>query len=569
MTGTPAPESHPGTAARPRTATDDVADAYVRTLADLSPMFATEAGLPGREDALDDHSPEGLAAFTQAARAALTALDSVTPTDEVDRVTQHAMRERLGLEIELAEAGEDLADLNVIASPVQTIREVFDLMPTDSAEAWATIAGRMQAVPGAIEGYVESLRRGASQGRVAAIRQVEACITEADGLAGAEGFWQQLADGARIDGQAPPDGVVAALAQGATAARAGYAALADALRELAPVAPVRDAVGRERYERFSRTFVGAEVDLDETYEWGLAELKSIVAEQQVLAEKISGPGASIEQAMAELDADPTRLLHGTDALQEWMQTTADEAVTALAGTQFDIPDPVRTIECCIAPTESGGIYYTPPSGDFSRPGRMWWAVPSGVTEFATWREKTTVYHEGVPGHHLQVGQTIYRAETLNDWRRMACWVSGHGEGWALYAERLMQDLGFLDDPADAIGMLDGQRLRAARVVIDIGVHLGKPCPPQWGGGTWDAEKAWPFLDANVNMPEGFKRFELNRYLGWPGQAPSYKVGQRLWEQLREETRAREGAEFDLARFHRRALDVGSVGLDTLRMALLD
>ncbi|SEE97723.1 DUF885 domain-containing protein [Ruania alba] len=560
MTGTPG--------SRPRTATDAVADDYVRTLTELSPMFATEVGLPGREDALDDHSPDGLAALTQAAYDTLRALDAVTPADEVDRVTQHAMRERLGLEIELAEADEHLADLNVIASPVQSIREIFDLMPTDTPEAWRTIAARMQAVPGAVAGYIDSLRLGAARGRMAAVRQVEAGIEEAEGLAGAEGFWQSFADGARIDGHEPPPEVVAALATGAEAARAGYAALAEALRELAPLAPARDAVGPERYARFSRTFLGAEVDLDETYEWGLAELESIIAEQQVLAERLSGPGASIEQAMAELDADPARTLHGTEALREWMQSTADEAVAALAGTQFDVPDPVRTIECCIAPTESGGIYYTPPSSDFSRPGRMWWSVPPGVTEFATWREKTTVYHEGVPGHHLQIGQTVYRADALNDWRRMACWVSGHGEGWALYAERLMQDLGFLDDPADAIGMLDGQRLRAARVVIDIGVHLGKPCPPQWGGGTWDAEKAWPFLDANVNMPEGFKRFELNRYLGWPGQAPSYKVGQRLWEQLRDETRAREGAEFDLARFHRRALDVGSVGLDTLRTALL-
>ena len=115
-------------------------------------------------------------------------------------------------------------------------------------------------------------------------------------------------------------------------------------------------------------------------------------------------------------------------------------------------------------------------------------------------------------------------------------------------------------------MLDSQRLRAARVVLDIGVHLGKRCPDAWGGGTWNAEKAWPFLKANVNMAEGFVRFELDRYLGWPGQAPSYKVGQRLWEQARDEAARRDG--FDIKDFHRRALDLGSVGLDVLRDALL-
>ena len=161
-------------------------------------------------------------------------------------------------------------------------------------------------------------------------------------------------------------------------------------------------------------------------------------------------------------------------------------------------------------------------------------------------------------------------DTLNSWRRLMCWVSGHGEGWALYSERLMADLGYLDDPGDRFGMLDAQRMRAARVVLDIGVHLGKPCPQEWGGGTWDAEKAWPFLKANVNMPESFVRFELNRYLGWPGQAPSYKVGQRLWEAARDDAKAAaqgRGEEFDAKSFHARALNLGSVGLDVLRDAL--
>jgi uncharacterized protein (DUF885 family) len=201
---------------------------------------------------------------------------------------------------------------------------------------------------------------------------------------------------------------------------------------------------------------------------------------------------------------------------------------------------------------------------------MWWSVPPGVTRFGTWREKTTVYHEGVPGHHLQHGFAAVARDSLNSWRRLFSWTSGHGEGWALYAERLMADLGYLADPGDRLGMLDAQRMRAARVVFDIGVHLALPAPEQWGGGHWDADKAWPFLRANVNMAEGFVRFEFNRYLGWPGQAPSYKVGQRLWEQARDADRAAAGAagrDWTLKDFHARALRLGSVGLDVLRSAL--
>jgi uncharacterized protein (DUF885 family) len=309
------------------------------------------------------------------------------------------------------------------------------------------------------------------------------------------------------------------------------------------------------------------VDLDETYAWGVEELARIVAEQTAVAREIAGPGATVEDAVAKLEADPRYQLHGTDALRAWMQETADRAIADLDGTHFDISAPVRTIECLIAPTHNGGIYYTPPSDDFTRPGRMWWSVPPGVTEFGTWREKTTVFHEGVPGHHLQCAEAVIARDTLNQWRRLMCWVSGHGEGWALYAEKLMDELGYLDDPGDRLGMLDAQRMRAARVVFDIGVHLGLEAPAEWGGGTWDAEKAWPFLKANVNMAEGFVRFEYNRYLGWPGQAPSYKVGQRLWEQARDEARAAAGDAWDAKAFHARALALGSVGLDVLRDAL--
>ena len=108
----------------------------------------------------------------------------------------------------------------------------------------------------------------------------------------------------------------------------------------------------------------------------------------------------------------------------------------------------------------------------------------------------------------------------------------------------MADLGYLDDPADYLGMLDGQSLRAARVVLDIGVHCEFHAPAEVGGGDWTYDKAWQFLTAHANMAEGFRRFELDRYLGWPGQAPSYKIGERLWLQLREDARAR-GRRFDL------------------------
>src|ERR687889_1026516 len=564
MDQTPAPAG----SQRLSTPVDAVADAFLEETAALDPVSATAMGVPGHDTELTDYSPEGHAARTALRRRTLTSLDDVEAVDAVDRVTIAALRERLGLEDELAGIGADDRDLNVIASPLQSLRAVYDLMPTRTAEDWSTTATRLAGTPEAMHRYVQSLRRGLSDGRTPSRRQVERCADQAAEHGSPSGFFAALASGARTEDGDLPGPVADRLTKSAADAGQAYLDLATFLRtELLPAARDDDAVGREEYALRSRAFLGATVDLNETYAWGLDEVERIEAEMREVAEAIR-PGAGIDEAMQALDDDPARRLEGTAALQAWMQTLSDAAVESLSGRHFDIPEPVRRLECRIAPTHEGGMYYTGPSEDFSRPGRMWWSVPEDVTWFSTWRETTTVYHEGVPGHHLQVAQTVYRKELLNRWRRVGCWVSGHGEGWALYAERLMADLGFLDDPGDRMGMLDGQRMRAARVVVDIGVHCGIEAPAAAGGGTWDADKALAWFRGKANLPESLVRFEVDRYLGWPGQAPSYKIGERLWLSLRNQVRDQQGADFDLAAFHRRALDVGSVGLDVLRGALL-
>lgn len=552
----------------PRTpsAIDKVADEWVDTIAVLAPTLGTYIGRDEVNDRFGDLSPAGheeIAAATRATLAKLTALD---PVDAIDEVTKADLSAELSLDLELHDAQWHLRDINVIASAAQDVRSAFDLMPTASTEDWSVIATRLAAVPDALRGYTETLRAGIAAGVTPARRQVVEVATQIDRYTADDGFFAAfVADAAPEDGNLPAS-LARTLADNSAAARVAYDELRRFLAdELAPAASETDAVGRELYALNSRRFLGATIDLDETYEWGREELERMVAEQTAIANEIL-PGASVEEAVAHLEADPARKLVGTDALQRWMQETSDRAVAELGATHFDIPEAIRTLECMIAPTQEGGIYYTGPTDDFSRPGRMWWSVPEGVTEFDTWRELTTVYHEGVPGHHLQIAQAVYNRAELNSWRRLLAGTSGHAEGWALYAERLMQQLGYLDDPADRLGMLDGQRMRAARVVLDIGVHLGKPRLD--GDGVWDADYALEFMRRNVNMSDQFVQFEVNRYLGWPGQAPSYKVGQRIWEQVRDAYQAERGADFDIKEFHKRALDMGGVGLDTLRTALV-
>jgi uncharacterized protein (DUF885 family) len=548
---------------------DTIAEAYVEAWADLDPIGATHVGIAGHDDRLTELSPEGYAAVAELDRRTLAQLNAVTPADEHERVAQDAMQERLGLALEMYDAGAVTSELSVIVGAVHSVRSIFDLMPLDTEEAAANIAARLAAVPTALAQSKTTLLEAAAHGHVAARHQFLEVAKQCDTWADPDGddFWPGL-----VRRVTAPGGLAEELTRGAERARQATVDYARFLRdEMVPLGREKQAAGRERYELASRYFLGATVDLDETYAWGFAELARIEAEMRRVADKIV-PGGSVADAIRALNEDPARRIQGKEAFRDWMQALADRAIAELHGTHFDIPEQVRRIECCLAPTSDGGIYYTGPSEDFTRPGRMWWAVPAGIDSFATWQEVTTVYHEGVPGHHLQIGQTAVRAETLNRWQRLISWCSGHGEGWALYSERLMDELGYLDDPGDKLGMLDAQAMRAARVIVDIGMHLEKEIPADnaFGfhpGETFTPELGWEFMRAHCSTPDEMLRFEVNRYLGWPGQAPSYKVGERIWLQARADAQARLGTSFDLKAFHRAALDLGSLGLDPLRRAL--
>jgi uncharacterized protein (DUF885 family) len=547
-------------------AINEIAEQYVVGMTDLDPVLATTVGIAGHDDELTDLSMDGFAARADLDRATAVALTAAEPENERERIARTAMLERLRLAAELHDAGETTRELNVGASWIQRVRQIFDLMPTEGEEAHRNIASRMAAVPAAYASLRQTYAEAARQGRVASRRQVIECAKQcAHWSAPGQDFYRRLVDRTGATGALLVD-----LTAAASAASAATAELGTFLEsELLPLAPERDAVGPDRYALASRNFLGASIDLHEAYAWGWDEVMRIETEMTRVAGLIV-PGGTVEDATTHLDADPSRQITGAENLKAWMQDFADCTIAELHGKHFDIPEPARRIEAMIAPTSSGGIYYTGPSEDWTRLGRMWWTVPDGVAQFATWKEITTIYHEGVPGHHLQVSQTVFEKESLNRWQRLLCEVSGHGEGWALYAERLMAELGYLSDPGAMLGMLDRQLLRAVRVVVDLGVHLELPIPAdsQWHEGeTWNVELAWEFLRSRVHVDEAMMRFELNRYLGWPGQAPSYKLGERIWLQARDEARQRKGASFNLKEFHTQALALGALGLDPLRVAL--
>lgn len=550
---------------------NEISDRYVDDYARLHPVAATFLGVAGHDDEMTDYSPEGYQARIDLATAALRAVTAATPANDAERAAQAVFQERIGVELDLHEAGLLAADLNVIASPVQEVRMSFDLMPTDTADQWAAIAMRLAAVPAAMAGIRASLLWSADQGRVAALRQVVRVADQCDVWAGDSDRDQSFFAALVAEAVDVNDTLRAYLADGAAAAADAYADFARFLRaELAPRAPEKDAVGESSYQLWSRYFIGAKMDLVDAYHWGWEEFAWIETEMRRVAGRIK-PGASLPEVAGALDADPRYLVLGQDGLRAWMQGLSDQALTSLRGKHFDIPDRLMNLECRIAPPGGGvGAYYTGPNDDFSRPGRMWWSVPAGKEEFSTWREVTTIYHEGVPGHHLQIGTAVHEAATLNRYQRLMCATSGHCEGWALYAERLMRELGYFEDDGDLMGMLDASLFRAARVIVDIGMHLELKIPVGMGfhdGERWTPELGLEFLLSHTITDPAHVRDEIDRYLGWPGQAPSYKLGERLWVAARDEARRRHGAAFDLKTFHRQALAMGSMGLDTLRERL--
>ena len=540
-------------------------DSYVR----LYPTTATELGIVEYDGDLPDLSPDGHEERRRLSTGSLTAANGAETADDAEQAAQAMFVERLGVELELHDAGLRKSDLNVIASPPQEVRMAFDLMPTDSEDAWHRIAERLGKLPACLTGYAESLRAAAAAGTVAAKRQVSKVAEQCDVWSGSTGkpsFFATFVESAQVS-----EALRADLDAGAATAAKAYADLATFLRtELLDPAPAKDAVGEDAYRLWSREFLGASLDLREAYEWGWAEFTSLTAEMREVANRIK-PGASVAEAAELLDRDPRYQVADAAAFREWLQRLSDQALADLRGVHFEIPDEIMRLDCRIAPPGgAAGAYYTSPTTDFSRPGAMWWALAPEKAEFTTWRELSTVYHEGVPGHHLQIATAVHEAERLNKFQRLIAWVPGYCEGWALYAERLMREYGYLEDDGFLLGMLNEHVFRAARVIIDIGMHLELEIPRGAGfhdGERWTPQLGLEFMLTRTLTEAPVVRDEIDRYLGWPGQAPAYKLGERLWLAAREDARARDGAGFDLKDFHMRALRMGPMGLDTLRERL--
>ncbi|WP_028921921.1 DUF885 domain-containing protein [Pseudonocardia acaciae] len=531
----------------PVTTAGDVAD---RLLAELEPVDPAAAEALGREPyvVMPALAPEDFGRRRDAWQRALASVRGST-----DGVLGLALQERLRSELAMDDAGFTRALLAPLATPVHQVREVFDNLPHVTPDDWQRVGEHLRLVPAALADYAATLREAQAAGHVVARRQVFAVAEQCERWVGRDDFYRGLVG---------PEPGLASAAADATAATAAFA---EFLRtELLPRARASDGVGRELYGVTARAFLGDDVDLEETYAFGWDELARLTAEMSSVASEL-GAG-SLDQAAAALDADPSARLSAPDELLAWLQGRVDEVVDAVDGVHFDLPPVARRPECRLSTTTTGVMYYTAPDPSFSRPGRVWWSPPADGTSFP-WRAVTTVHHEAVPGHHLQI--CVAMAEpSLHPWQRSMAHVHGYVEGWAHYAERLTDELGLLRTPGERLGMLYGQRWRAARIVIDMGLHLGLPIPAGNGltkATRWTPELGVEVLQKAAGADAATARFEVDRYLGWPAQALAFRVGARLWRQVRAEAERAPG--FDLKDFHMRALRLGPMGLGPLRAVL--
>lgn len=540
----------------------EISDRLTDEISALRPVLATYYGIEGFDGSWGDQTPRGWDELERLKRSALAEIEALPTSDdpwETLGVRVHVDYLKKGLRD--IERGLMYRDLNSIASPIQFFRETFEMMDKTSLAGWDNILRRLQTFPGAAAGYIECLERGRSTGDVVARRQVVAVIDQVAGFAGPDspllGLVLQATE-AGFD--------LETLESDIDTCRGGFGDLERYLRDVyLPDSRERDGCGEDEYVIEAASHLGMTINPQATYAWGWNEVLRLQRRLEQLAEEISG-SPDVVATLKKLKESPEYAVSSHAAFVDVIRSRQESALRDLDGVHFDVPEQIREVDVQLAPRGGAlGAYYTGPSEDFSRKGSIWYALGDQEGPVPLFDEISTAYHEGFPGHHLQVGVQVSLKDALTRMHRMLVWTPGYGEGWALYTEQLMDELGYFEKPEYVFGMVISQMHRAVRVVIDIGLHLDLPIPMDASfhpGEQWSFDIASDMLQTYAGLDTAYADSEIVRYLGWPGQAISYKMGERVILELREELRARP--DFDLKRFHSAVLGFGPLGLAHLQ-----
>lgn len=557
-----------------------LAESNVAEWSRLDPCQAIVSGVAVSGAALtnyDDEACQDRAALARRTRDEAAALVAALPPGPA-AVAAAVISERCGIEAELYESGQMQRRLDVVTCPLQEVRRAIDLtVPADHGssdgedvlaldDAWSTFRERLAQVPAAVRSYLAGLDAAADRGDAPALRQIEAVATQCEQLADG-GHFAGLVNGPVTQRAVPTPRIdQPRLREAALEADAAYAHAAWWLRqELGSRASTDDAFGAERYSLWARWYVGADVDLREAHAWAAEEFICLESRAATAAAELVAD-VPVREVLSGLYQVPDLQVCGRDRARDWLRSCSEDALH-VAGALFDIPAELRPLEWKLS-EGGGGVHYLAPAEDGSRPGTVWWTLADDEP-LATWLARPTVVHEGVPGHHLQIGQAVLSSEHLTRFQRHRCEIAGYVEGWGLYAEQLMESLGFFEAPADKLGFLQNQFLRTARVLVDIGVHLHLEIPDALGPttqGRWTPQNARAFLADRAGLSGSFLDFELERYLGRAAQAIAYKLGEKRWLSILNSAVPNGGT--SLREAHTAALRLGPASFNQLQTAIV-
>ncbi len=539
---------------------DAIADEYLAALLARHPEMGTYYGIAGaRHDRLTDNSLEALAAWQRREDAWLAELEGLHAPAAIgsrDWVTRGILRETLAASIGRRVCRTELWSVSSATGWHTQLPSLFEIQPVDRPELQRQALDRLSELARYVDTEIANLRAGLDAGYSAPRLNVPAVIAESRAL---------LAEGSPL------------LSAGIRAGDPAFAArLRDVFdREVAPavqryaafledtyLARAREHIavsanpnGGRCYRAAVRYFATLSPGTDEIHALGVEQIASIRAEMQALIDA-HFPGESVESLMARLNSDPQFTFRSRQAVLDYSLAALGAARERMAKAFGRLPSADVEIKPYPKYREGSGTgEYHASSEDGSRPGTYYIAVvnPEGRSVAG---QLSVLYHETYPGHHLQGAIALELGDRVHPIARYL-YNDGFGEGWALYAERLADELGLYPGPLDKIGMLSDQAARAARLVVDSGMHAHD----------WTREQAVEYMLANTAWVPGDIESEIDRYIAWPGQANAYMLGMLEIRRLRDLAQSRLGARFDLRAFHDRVLEHGGITLPMLEESI--
>jgi uncharacterized protein (DUF885 family) len=534
---------------------------WERTL-ELNPTLATIYGDERYDDRLDDPGPAGRAARRALADETLASAAAIPAAslDEEERITRDLLRLTAATEIADDEARMDLVGAVQQQGHQSLLPELVQFQKADTPERLERLLARLAAYPAMADSVIDLLDEGRAAGLTAARVVAERTLAQLERLLGAPAAASPIVtipDVAREEDRAR---ILDAVERHVRPADARYL---EALRAYLPATREVPGLcstpgGDGRYAARIRAYTSLEISAEELHRIGLEELETIEAARRVIA-GAAGFGDDTTAYRAALNADPAEIPATPAALvarcSEDVQRAFDVAPawfsrTPKAGCEVRAVDPLLE-------KDAAGAYYYTPTVDGSRNG-IYFVNTYDLPSRTFWTAASTTYHEAVPGHHFQLALEM-ELEGLPLFRTLGFWPQGtaYVEGWALYAELVADEAGLFRNEGERFGMLDGQALRAVRLVVDTGLHA-------FG---WSREKAFQAMVAAGIHPTDASS-ETDRYIAWPGQALAYLMGRREIQRLRHERESREGSAFDIRQFHEDVLRHGKLPLAILAEVVL-